>query len=147
MTIPRKSPLRRQSAKQAEKYPRAYSTIVAKRKPVRKKNAKRRESEFARCYHSKARVLFVKSLPCFATGKRGQSDNAHVTRDGSEGMGRKGGYRCIAPLTREAHRLLDTNPARFTERFGEFDFDAMAAWTEEQWLNSAARATWEREQA
>lgn len=120
--------LARQREKQQERKPLVRTTKVKPR------NAKRQRTEFVRCYLSRERVAFVKSLPCFATGIRGKSDNAHVTRDGSEGMGRKGGYRCIAPLTREAHRLWDTNPARFTERFGEFDGDAMAAWTETQWL-------------
>lgn len=35
-----------------------------KRTPIKKRNAKRRASEFARCYHSRARVAFVKSMPC-----------------------------------------------------------------------------------
>ena len=146
----RKSPPPRLSAKrQAENKASGrvqYSTIRQKpdAKPLKRsgrpkaRNAKRKASEFARCYHSKERVEFVKSLPCFATGIRGKSDNAHVTRDGSEGMGRKGGYRCIAPLTREAHRLWDTNPVRFTERYGEFDGEAMAAWTQREWERHAA---------
>lgn len=114
-------------------------TVSPSKKAPKARNAKRKASEFQRCYHSVERVEFVQSLPCFATGIKGRSDNAHVVRDGSEGMGRKGGYRCIAPLTREAHRLFDTNPARFTERYGDLDPQAMADWTQREWEKFVGR--------
>lgn len=114
---------------------------VPRKTAVKKKNARRKASEFERCYLSKERVEFVKSLPCFASGVRGNIDNAHVARDGSEGMGRKGGYRCIAPLSREAHRLLHRNPTRFYNTFGAFDWSAAAAWTEREWQKFSGRAT------
>lgn len=63
---------------------------------VRPVNRKRRKSEFARCYHSKARVEWVKSLPCVFCAHRGCSENAHVW--GRSGMGRKGPYTEIVPL-------------------------------------------------
>jgi hypothetical protein len=54
----------------------------------------RTRSEFARIYGSKARVEWVKSLPCLICG-RGPCDNAH-TENG--GMGRKGDAASIVPL-------------------------------------------------
>lgn len=60
-------------------------------KPV---NRKRRQSEFARCYHSRERVAFVKALPCLVC-RRGPCDNAHIE---TGGMGRKADYTKIVPL-------------------------------------------------
>ena len=72
-----------------------------RRSPVRKVNPKRKASEFARCYGSKARVAFVKALPCAACGRQGQSENAHAFGDGA---GRKGPYTAILPLCGDCHR-------------------------------------------
>lgn len=130
--------------------PKAFSSIVDRRSLSEKreaaialrvksgrpkqKNPKRRESEFGRCYHSRERVKFVAGLPCFATGRVGGNDNTHVIDDGSKGMGRKSGYACIAPLSRDAHRLLHCKPVEFQERYGPIDFAFAAAWTEACWL-------------
>lgn len=65
-----------------------------KRKAVKRRNPKRQRSEFARCYHSKERVAFVKALPCIVCG-HGPCDNAHIE---SDGMGRKAHYTKIVPL-------------------------------------------------
>lgn len=107
----------------------------AKRKPIRKRNPKRKVSEFARTYHSKERVQFVKSLPCYVMGSLGSTENAHVCDDGSKGMGRKSGYRCIAPLGQIPHRLLHSDPVEFYRRYrvtpGEMELAAAA--TESLW--------------
>lgn len=129
------------------------SGVVKRRKPraltpkqqrvraeIRATRRAKAAEDFARKYHSVERVEFVKSLPCFASGIRGNIENAHVsdpTR--TKGMGRKASYLGIVPLSVECHRLLHRNPARFTERFGEFDWDAAAAWTEAEWQKHAAR--------
>lgn len=60
------------------------------------KRKKRKPTEWARCYHSMARVSFVKSLPCAWCGIVGYSQNAHLM--GNAGMGRKGDYTEIGPL-------------------------------------------------
>lgn len=81
--------------------PRATKPI-ARSKPVPKK--KRTPSEFARIYGSKARVAWVKALPCAACGYAGPvlRENAH-TKTG--GVGRKADARWVAPLcvTRPSH--------------------------------------------
>ncbi len=83
---------------------RVFSTIVAKGKRPKPRNAKRRASEFERCYHSLDRVVFVNHLPCASCGAEPTAyedrdfveiSNAH-TRNG--GMSRKGGYKTIVPL-------------------------------------------------
>lgn len=91
---------------------RAAATLRAKTKPLKKRNAKRAKSEFARCFHSKERVAWIKSLPCVVCGAispifnlvRGRSDNAHTAKDG---MGRRAGYETIVPLCRSHHRIYD----------------------------------------
>lgn len=78
-------------------------TPLARGKPPKQRNAKRRRSEFARCYHSKARIRFVASLPCAADGnddRRIPRENAHSQNDG---MGRKGHYTTILPLCHRCH--------------------------------------------
>ncbi len=81
------------------------SPLPPRTKPVRKTNPKRRQSEFARCYGSKARVLFVKSLPCFASSTfcEGPIENAH-TEGG--GCGRKADANTVIPLCRFHHQQL-----------------------------------------
>lgn len=112
-----------------------FSSIAPSSKGKRKigRNAIRKIREFARCFHSKERVEFVKRLPCAATGKFGNIDNAHVCDDGTKGIGRRSGYRCIVPLNRDAHRLLHRHPTRFYNTYGAFDWPNLAAYTELQW--------------
>ena len=80
---------------------------IVKRTPLRhrspigrtaapRKRGKKHATEWARKYGSKARVAFVKSLPCAACGIVGYSENAHVMGNG--GMSRKGDADTIAPL-------------------------------------------------
>lgn len=95
-------------------------TPLKRKTPVKKRNAKRRESEFARCYGSKARVAWIKSMPCIACSglhplfgmTAGPSDNAHTAHDG---MGRKAGYDTIVPLCRNHHRRYDERRAPFDD--------------------------------
>lgn len=65
--------------------------------PLPKANRRRRRSEFARCYGSRARVRFVAQLPCAACGYAGAvaRDNAHTVNDGA---GRKGPASTIIAL-------------------------------------------------
>ncbi len=76
-------------------------------------NAKRKQSEFERCYHSRERVLFVKNFGCvyctalspfFGVQTLGKCHNAHTA---NEGRGRKGHYTTIIPLCPEHHRRFD----------------------------------------
>ena len=66
-------------------------------KPI---NAKRRTSEFARAYHSKAYVRHVKAMPCYACGQAGETDAAHGE---TGGMGYKAGWETLLPLCRRCH--------------------------------------------
>lgn len=110
-----------------------------KRTPIKKRNPKRRQSEFARCYHSKERVLFVKSLPCAWCAKLrlpiqcGATENAHTEGGGA---GRKAHYTTIAPLGRYHHERYDQHQPPFdvdsTRRALKMD----AILTEEAWLAS-----------
>src|SRR5262245_28164971 len=84
---------------------------LKRRTPMRKTNPKRRQSEFARCYHSKARVDFVKGLRCLLSSLAGNlspcegpTENAHTQ---TEGMGRKASYASIVPLCQKHHRAYD----------------------------------------
>ena len=74
-----------------------------RRAPVRKVNPKRKASEWARCYGSKARVRFVAWLPCACGCGLRPCENAHI---GTGGMGRKGDYDTVVPLTPECHRRV-----------------------------------------
>jgi hypothetical protein len=69
-------------------------SLPSTRRAIPKRNAKRRKSEFARCYGSKERVEFVKSLPCLTCGWV-PSENAHIKGDGA---GRKAHYTEVVPL-------------------------------------------------
>lgn len=111
-----------------------------RRTPIKAVNRKRRESEFARCYHSRERVRFVKGLPCFycnalspflGEATRGRCDNAHVEVDG---IGRKAGYEQIVPLCRSHHRCYDEHRAPFDRPEVRAAFKPLARVTQELWL-------------
>lgn len=74
--------------------PIARSALPNRSGPPRKKNPERRESEFRRCYHSKAFVRFTKARPCYACG-RTPCDVAHGS---TGGMGRKSDWTDAFPL-------------------------------------------------
>lgn len=114
-------------------------------KGLRKVNKKRAGSEFARCYHSRARQKWVNLLPCSACNIWGHSQNAHV--EGPDGAGRKKGYKTIAPLCTVrfageggvevwpgCHHLLDEQPEKFRRLFPEFNAKRAARATEKRWL-------------
>lgn len=116
----RQTPLRRTSA-------------LARTTPMKKANRKRRQSEFARAYGSRARVAWVKSRPCALLGFAGawlcdgEIENAHTHTDG---MGRKADYQFIAPLCRKHHREYD---GRLLEPFFRGIVVGTAISTERAW--------------
>lgn len=131
VTLTRKHPMKRGKGLSRVPIPRKART------PIKAVNRKRKASEFARCYHSKERVEFVKALPCAVTGILGSEyspvENAHVTDDGTKGAGQKSGYRCIAPMLKRLHRLLHDAPWRFAEIYPDFNAERAAADTEAAW--------------
>ncbi len=98
-------------------------------KPIPKTNPKRKASEFARCYGSKERVLFVKALPCVACD-RAPCENHHI-RNG--GAGRKADYDKIIPLCTSHHDRWHEKGARsFVATYG-LDLGKLATATESKW--------------
>ncbi len=155
MTIARRTPVRKESPKReaqrlASGQPFTNSTVRGKRAAVRKANPKRKASEWARVYHSRARVEMVKSMTCEAfmglcgetTDCDGPMENAHTGR--GAGMGRKAGYATIIPLCRHHHREYHTRGAQtFAEvyciDYARASHDVEDAWQREaDWRASAA---------
>lgn len=102
---------------------------------------KRKPSEFARIYGSRARVRWVIAQPCAVRTSmcRGLSQNAHVCSDEQHGMGRKSSYRCIAPLCDHHHRALHSRGVLwFIVTFGVTP-DELAAQTQQRWLLHCGR--------
>lgn len=102
-------------------------------KPMKKKNAKRRQSEFARTYGGRERVEWIKSQPCAVSGVRGDIENVH-TRGG--GAGRKADAAFVIPLSRELHRQLHRLGKASFEAKWNVDLDAIAARVEADWQRS-----------
>ena len=72
----------------------------------RKRREERRARLFENNFHSKERVLFIKSLPCEVTGRMSATVvNAHMKSRGAGGT-----YRDIVPLSFDAHRAFDEMP-------------------------------------
>ena len=98
--------------------------MIPRRKPLLKSgkpkavNRKRKAKNFARAYHSKARVEFVKSLPCtycwglspFFAMAPGTSHNAHTVGGGTS---RKADYTTIIPLCASHHTRYDEHQPPF----------------------------------
>lgn len=100
-----------------------------RQKPMRARNAKRRTSEFARCYGSRARVAWIKHLPSVVSLGR-PCVNAHV-RNG--GAGRKADARYIVPLTDAEHRELHAiGRASFERKYG-VELDRWACLIDARW--------------
>jgi hypothetical protein len=128
--------------------PRAARQPIARSGKPKAVNAARRKREYARTYHSRARVKFVKSLPCtycialsplFAWIET-QSHNAH-TENG--GRGRKAGYETIIPLCASHHRRYDEYEYPF-DRKNELMRQAMkdaAKEIERRWQAASHRET------
>ncbi len=109
-------------------------TLVRKtpmRRGGRIKAKKRKPSEFARIYGSKARVEFVKGLPCVACGGTAYcSENHHIEGDG---VARKAHYTLIIPLCPGCHLAWHHFGRRYVESHGGFLSDRAAAETERLW--------------
>ena len=106
---------------------------------MRKVNRVRARDEFKRTYGSRARQKFVNLRACSACGVWGYSQNAHVL--GVDGMGRKLGYKTIAPLCGVrpdgeggvypgCHSRFDTAPADFRAKFPTYNPAKAARQTE-----------------
>lgn len=110
---------------------------------VRKVNPKRRKAEFARCYHSKERVEFVKSLGCIYCasisplfGRVSRIFPIHNAHTENGGRGRKADYTTIIPLCTSHHRRYDEHLPPF-DKANQSIRDAMknaAAEVQRRWL-------------
>ena len=90
-------------------------TPLTRRTPVKKRNAKRKASEWARAYGSKERVAWVARQPCAICGYC-VCENAHTT---TGGMGRKADADHIVPLCADHHRELHQHgQATFEATYG-----------------------------
>lgn len=121
---PKRSPLRPSCtpiARESEKAKaRRLSAISGKKRTAPKaSNPARKAREFARAYHSKARVEFVKGLGCvyctalhplFGVVTAGKSHNAHTVTGGGS---RKADFTTIVPLCASHHRLYDEHQFPF----------------------------------
>lgn len=98
----------------------------------RPRTRKRTTSESFRVYGGKARVEWVKSLPCIvASGEcAGPIENAH-TENG--GLSRKAGYETVAPICHAHHGLLHRQGARWFQTHYAVDLKAAAANTHATW--------------
>lgn len=111
-----------------------------KRTPLRRKasikrvNKGRRKAEWARAYGCKARVEFVKRLPCAVETccKPQLCENAHVK---SGGKGRKADAEWVVPLCRQHHRQLHHNGIETFQKFYNIDLDAEAVNTNAAWAS------------
>lgn len=105
-----------------------------KKTPMKRRNVKRKKSEWARAYHSKERVEFVKSLPCRVPtcAAMSPSENAHAETGGT---GRKADYDKILPLCTKHHRELHDHGQETFEAKHEITLLECADWTEWKWLN------------
>lgn len=97
------------------------------------KPKKRSAAEFARIYHSKARVAFVKSLGCAVCFRTGDCDNAHTE---SGGKARKADYTTIVPLCRRHHIQYDQHIPPFDDLGQRAQIRAYAEWVQAAWLRS-----------
>jgi hypothetical protein len=120
------------------------SPMPPRKSRIPRVNRQRRKSEFARCYHSKERVLFVKGLGClvctaiapiFGIVSAGESHNAHTS---NEGKGRKGHYTTIIPLCASHHRRYDEHLPPCNSREIREVLKICAAGIEEDWRSHLA---------
>lgn len=132
-----RTPIRRASLKRlAANGGKLFSTAKRSSKQIKKVNRKRKDREFARAYHSKERVLFVKSLGClycrmtFGCSAYPDVHNAHTENGGS---GRKAGYETIIPLCATHHRAYDEHLPPLASDFIRALLRADAAEVERAW--------------
>ena len=111
------------------------------RKSPNRVNPTRKAKRFAEAYGSKARVAWVKSLPCaycrnrgllFRNQHAGESHNAHT--ESGHGMGYKAGYETIAPLCPRHHDLFDRHVAPFDAESVRYCVRLWARETASAWL-------------
>lgn len=106
-----------------------------------RKRKPRTASEFARIYHSRKRVLWVKARRCIAARHAcvcvGEMQNAH-TENG--GMGRKGPYTSIVPACFLHHTQMHQMGARWFEARYDLSLKARAAVTQRAWRASTGEA-------
>lgn len=103
----------------------------------KRKSAAEKAAKFLREYGGDERHAFVESLPCIVPGCPRASRNAHVVKDAEKGMGRKAGYRSIAPVcdchhTDSPHSLHEIGPRSFERLHGLVLADCAVA-TERAW--------------
>lgn len=112
--------------------PIARSTKPIAKTPVKKRNAKRKVSEFARAYGSKARVEWVKSRPCVAWTRncQGPIHNHHIKNGGGS---RKADARFIVPLCELHHGVLHRMGRQSFESGYNCHLETWAATIELQW--------------
>ena len=111
--------------------------LVSKNPATRKRQRERKQSEFARCFHSVDRVLFVQVMGCAICGWNGglPIDNAHTGNQ--SGVGRRAGNKTIVNLCRKHHSEYDSNRTKFcVER--SFDPAKRAAAVEKAWQDWSA---------
>ena len=77
--------------------------------PLKKRNHRRRDREWARAYGSKERVKAVKRMECLVPSCRNRSENAHTE---SGGTGRKADARTVANVCKAHHTLRDDSMHR-----------------------------------
>lgn len=111
-----------------------YCPIRRKRK-VKKVNKKRRVSEWARAYGSKARVEWIKAQPSVASGL-GPCVNAHVKNGGA---GRKADAKWIVPLTDQEHKELHRVGIDTFEKEHWLELEYFAQKTEADWQAHSQR--------
>lgn len=108
-----------------------------KRKAAPKKvNRTRKAREFARAYHSRKRVLFVKGLGClYCRMTFGQPVYPHVHNAHTEngGSGRKAGYETIIPLCATHHQAYDERRPPLASEFIRGQLKAGAIEVEQLW--------------
>ncbi len=102
------------------------------KKAVKRVNVKRRKSEFARCYGSRQRVAFVKSLPCAVNlgCSHWGIENVHIE---TGGVSRKSSDDKILPLCEVHHRQLHIIGRESFERIYGIILEEAARRTENRW--------------
>ena len=113
---------------------RASTKPLRRHGPVKARNAQRHAKEWARAYHSPARVRWVAAQPCVVCGMT-PSENAHIQ---TGGMGRKANYQYIVPMCSTAHRNFHQHGREFGDS-RSLDLPALARLTEQRWLEHQRR--------
>lgn len=120
--------------KPTKKHATAKKPIPRKSRPTAS-NPTRKAREFARCYHSRARVEFVKSLRCVSGLGSGEVQNHHIEGGGA---GRKAHYTKIVPMGAEMHARIHQYGREWFERTFGYDLNMEAIKTEIAWQKFAA---------